>query len=39
MNFLIKAAEHLIIKPVYYTPKKVKEVIELHLIIDNPPIK
>ena len=33
MNYLEKAVNDL----VYYTPKKVVEKIQLHLIIKNPP--
>jgi hypothetical protein len=37
MNFLIEAAQYLIIKPVYYTPKKVIDKITYECIIGNPP--
>jgi hypothetical protein len=37
MNFLLKAKEMIKSKGVYFTPKKVKKIIDLNCIIKNPP--
>lgn len=36
-HFLTKAVEAMQPKPIYYTPKKVKDNILMNLIIGNPP--